>query len=209
MLTGLEQTKQVLDAARQTDATLVDEALRHLPVPKFCLLFRQMLAEGLTLRHHRYILETVVTLAADGSDIPALTDHVRAGLKRQLSHMHCAADGRIHAVLLPPHLEEALRAALRARPQDSFRALSAEHTRTIVDFVTRSTRTDEAADSAVVLTAFDLRRHLRGLLMQHNIKRAVLSYEEIAPGFELKQLPVIRPEGAAFGRQQPQAMPAQ
>lgn len=188
MLIGLEQTKQVLDRARRSDSTLVEEALRHLPIPKFCGLYRQLLAEGLTLRHQRNILEAVVALGADGSDIPGLADRVRIGLNRQLSHAHAAADGRLHAILLPEQLETALRSAVREGGNAPPRGPSPELTRDVVAFVKNRAEAAGAIDAPIVLTAFDLRRHLRSLLMQHAVTLPVLAFDEVAPGFEITSI---------------------
>jgi type III secretion protein V len=44
----------------------------------------------------------------------------------------------------------------------------------------------------VVVTAMDLRRHVRNLLMRNNIELPVLSYQELAPEFAEQVLAVIQ-----------------
>jgi type III secretion protein V len=107
-----------------------------------------------------------------------LTEHVRAALRRQITWKH-ASGGTLRAFALDPMIEDAVRGADPPARRGSHLALEPALSRDIVQAVGRAIRVDPA--HAVVVTAADIRPHVRRLLESEHPEVAVLSYRELTP----------------------------
>jgi len=127
-LLGLEEAQRELDRlAREAPALVRTVVPGLLELPRFSGLLRALLAEGVSVRPLREILEAVAASAVPADD-DALLAGVRERLGRPLTHAHLRG-GTLTARAVDPMIEEAVREAL----VDGEAALAPELAREVVE----------------------------------------------------------------------------
>ena len=183
---GIQETQSLLDQLARTLPALVREVVPKVVSPALLTeILRRLAAEGVSLRSLREILGALAERAPADSDPVTLTEHVRAALRRQITFTHAGGSGVLHAYFLDPMIEDTVREAIQHAASGSTLALEPELCADIVKAVGRT-----VADSAapVIVTAADIRYHVRGLLQGEFPELAVLSYQEIEPDVKLQPL---------------------
>jgi type III secretion protein V len=137
-----------------------------------------------SIRNLRDILEALSEAGQREKDPAALAEFARVALRRQISHQ-AAPDGRLAAVLLEPSLEALLRQAVRVNNGVAQLALEPEAARAIAEAITASVQRHQPA---ALLTAIDIRAHLRKLIEAECFDTPVLSYHELVPTLRLEVL---------------------
>jgi type III secretion protein V len=177
-LFGIEETQRLIEALAETHPALVREVVPKLVTPVVLAeVLGRLAREGISLRALPEVLGTLAEWSPRERDPLALAEHVRGALRRQITFQH-AARGVLGAHTLDPMIEDAVREAITERNGTRHLALEPALSRDIVQAVGRAIRADE---HAVVLTAADLRPHLRQLLETERPRVAVLSYRELTP----------------------------
>ena len=185
-LVGIEATQSLLDRLAQTHRNLVRETVPKVTTTVLLAEILQCLAkEGVSLRHLAQILESLAKRAPLHGSAAELADAVRASLQRQITAKFAAEDGTVSVLLLDSAIEEALRESIQKRDSGCVLALEPELGR---DIVTAVGRAATEAKASVIVTAADVRRHLRGLIESAHPNIAVLAYQELLPEAKLETL---------------------
>ena len=189
---GTQEANLLLTRAAIDLPDVVKETLRALPLARVAEILRRLVEEEVAIRNLRDILETLADTAQREKDVYALTELTRIGLKRQISHRY-APDGHLRAVLLEPALEEMLRNAIRHNSGAQQLALDPlEMSR----LMTRFRNVVQVFKPAAIVTAVDIRRHVRKLIEQDCFDVPVLSYHELLPTLQLEALHRVSTEDA-------------
>ena len=189
---GTQEATLLLTRAAIDLPDVVKETLRALPLARVAEILRRLVEEEVAIRNLRDILETLADTAQREKDVYALTELTRIGLKRQISHRY-APDGHLRAVLLEPALEEMLRNAIRHNSGAQQLALDPlEMSR----LMTRFRNVVQVFKPAAIVTAVDIRRHVRKLIEQDCFDVPVLSYHELLPSLQLEALHRVSTEDA-------------
>jgi type III secretion protein V len=192
-LLGIQETQALLEALERSQPALVREVVPKLVSPALLTdVLRRLAEEGLSLRALREILGALAEWAPLERDPVALTEHVRAALRRQVTARHVDATGTIGVLLLDPRIEDAVREAIHKTATGSYLALEPDLSRDILAAVARALPVRPPATAPVVLTSADIRRYVRRLLETEHPQLAVLSYPELAPEARLQPLGRIR-----------------
>ncbi len=192
LLMGTQEANLLLTRAAIDLPDVVKETLRALPLARVAEILRRLVEEEVAIRNLRDILETLADTAQREKDVYALTELTRIGLKRQISHRY-APDGHLRAVLLAPALEEMLRNAIRHNSGAQQLALDPlEMSR----LMTRFRNVVQVFKPAAIVTAVDIRRHVRKLIEQDCFDVPVLSYHELLPSLQLEALHRVSTEDA-------------
>lgn len=183
---GLQETQALVAAMEQDYGELVREALRCVPLPRLAETLRLLVAEGVSLRNLRGVLEGVVKSGA-GTETPLLVERLRRTQARQISHRHADAERLISALVLAPALEERLLAAVRRGPGEQ---VPSELADVLVEALAACCR--EANRPPLLVVHPGLRPAVRRLARQrlHGL-RAVLSFAEIADDYRLHAARVV------------------
>jgi len=200
---GIQEASNLLTRAGADYPEVVKEAARALPLARIAEVLRRLAEEEAPLRNMRDILEALADAGQREKDPFALTEFARVALRRQISHRY-APDGRLRAILLEPALEQHVREAIRNGGTGQQLALDPDVARRIIDAITV---TATNAEATVLLTAIDLRRHVRKLIEPELFDLAVLSFHELLPSLKLdvagrvafprEPLTVVETDGAA------------
>jgi type III secretion protein V len=195
---GIQETRQILSAGEQLWGELVREVQRVVPLQRSADLFRRLLEEGLPLRNLRGLLESVLEHAGREQDPGMLAETVRAGMRRQICHAYADKLRVIGAFIVDAEAENLLRNAIQqAGAGGGSRLNLAEGTVTALVERVRAEVGASRGPGPVVLTALDLRRHLRGLLANNGVYTPVLSFHDLLPDFTVQPLGTIRLTGGS------------
>jgi type III secretion protein V len=185
-LFGLEETQGLLDGLERTHPALVREVVPKLISPVLLTdVLRRLVEEGISLRNLRDILGALAEWAPREHDPVALTEHVRAALRRAITHKHAGDGGVLAAYLLDPMIEDTIRDAIQKTASGSYLALEPQLGRDIVAAVARAVGPGGAG---VLLTNAEIRRYVRRLIETEHPDIAVLSFQELAPEAQIRPI---------------------
>jgi type III secretion protein V len=186
-LFGLEEAQALLDALERTHPTLVREVIPKLVSPVlFTDIARRLVEEGISLRNLKDILGALAEWAPHERDPVALTEHVRAALRRVITHRYAGDGGALAAYLLDPMIEDAIRDSVQKTPTGSYLALEPQLSSDIVAAVGRAV--GPGSPGAVLLTGAEIRRYVRRLVETDHPNLPVLSFQELAPEAQIRPI---------------------
>lgn len=184
-LVGLQETQAMLDQLERAYPALVRNVVpKPVGLPLLADILRRLVEEGVSIRPLREILEALAIHAAVEKDPVALTEAVRAALRRPITHRHVRS-GAVAVHLLDPLLEDTVRDAIQRTATGSYLALPPDLARDIVAAVSRALT---SATHPVLLTQSDVRRFVRRLLENELPEVVVLSYQELDPAVTVQPL---------------------
>lgn len=188
---GLPETRRLLSQAEAENAELAKQAQEVVPAHRIAEVLRRLVAEDVPVRNLRLILEALIEWGEREKDPVLLAEHVRAALKRQISFRVADRNHIIAAYVLQPSAEDMLRSAVQATSSGVFINVSDEEARAIARQIEQAPAGPAADTPPVVLAAADVRRHVRSLLLHTGVHLPVLSYQDIAPEFNVQPLATI------------------
>ena len=185
-LIGIEEAQALLTRLERTHPALVREVVPRVVSPAVLAdVLRRLVEEGVSLRNLKDVLGALADRpAAAERDPAALTEHVRAALRRTITHAHTGQDGAVPVLTLDPMIEEAVRDAVHQTKSGSALGLEPQLAREILASVTRAMATAAGSGPGgvpVILASADVRRHVRRLIEATHPRLAVLSHLELAP----------------------------
>ncbi|APG93807.1 type III secretion system export apparatus subunit SctV [Sinorhizobium americanum] len=185
-----QAVRALLGRLEEPFGDLIKEVLEAVSVQKLADVLRRLIEEDVPISNMRIILQTVAERASQIQNLQALTDHVRASLGRQICFRLADGNRIVSAYLLTRPFEDELRAAI----EQSSGPAGTVPERLAAPILKELKKRREQADAqsrTAILTSMDLRRHVRNLLMRHDVPVAVLSYQEIAAEFNVQCLGYI------------------
>ncbi|HVK86365.1 MAG TPA: flagellar biosynthesis protein FlhA [Kofleriaceae bacterium] len=188
-LLGVDRVAALVERAAATAPVLVREVVpRSVSLPVLAEVLRGLVREHVPIDDLAAVLEAIALAPAPSGgftarDVPALVEHLRGALRRQIS-ARWAPRGQLAVYTIDAMIEDAVRSAVDRRDGVVILALEPAIAQDIVAAV--KTRLGDVAASAVILTSGDVRRHLRSLLEPELPGVAVLAAHELAPGTSIK-----------------------
>jgi type III secretion protein V len=161
-------------------------------VLKLTDILGRLVEEEISIRDLRGILQALAEAGQVEADAVMLTEHVRASLRRYVSHKHSRGTNTLVVYLLDPDIEETIRSAIKRTSGGTHLALEPDLAQEIIQAVRNECgQLPPTAQRPVILTAMDIRRYVRKLLeYEFNPPLTVVSYQELSP--ELNVQPVAR-----------------
>jgi len=185
---GIQETRKLLTKIQTNYADLVKEAEKIAPLQKLAEILRRLVDENVPVRNMRAILEAVVEWGQREQNVVLLVEYVRVALGRQICFRCADRDRVIAAYMLERSVEDMLRSAQRQTSAGTYMNLSEEAVQPLIDEIARALAEAAPGTNPVVLTAMDVRRLTRHLLTRSNIYVPVMSYQELAPEFNVQPL---------------------
>jgi type III secretion protein V len=182
-LLGVQDVQALVDGLEPQAPALVREALTKVPMPLLAEVLRKLVAEQVSIRNLRAILEALVAPTTEG-DAAALAERCRQALHRYLSHKY-APNGPLYAYLVDPAVEESLR--------ECHSGIDPSRVSAILEGVRRIATSGQA----VVLASPDVRRKLRKLVEGAFPEVAVLTYAELDTDLQIRPIGRLAPQVAA------------
>ncbi len=208
---GIQETRKLLTKIQANYADLVKEAEKIAPLQKLAEILRRLVDENVPVRNMRAILEAVVEWGQREQNVVLLVEYVRVALGRQICFRCADRDRVIAAYMLERSVEDMLRSAQRQTSAGTYMNLTEEAVQPLIDEIARALAEAAPGTNPVVLTAMDVRRVTRHLLTRSNIYVPVMSYQELAPEFNVQPLGSLskgnqEKEGAASLGQSPERL---
>ena len=188
---GIQETRKLLSEMETDYADLVRQTAEIVPLQKIADVLRRLVAENVPIRNLRLVLEALVEAGQHEQDVVPLTEHVRTALRRQISFRVADRNNIISAYVLQRSAEDILREAVQTTPTGNFLNTADAGVQALAAEIERNLSRVAASVSPVIVTASDVRRHMRALLVQNGIELPVLSFQELAPEFNVQPLATI------------------
>ena len=191
-LLGRRETQELIDVFAKSNPGLVDEVIPNiLPLGEVIKVLRNLLREGISIRDMRTILEALADHGAQVKDPDVLTELVRERMAKQLTSRVIGDDKRVHALVLEPGLEDALRGGLRGGQAGA--AVFDGHAipRVLSALEQAMGRIGDLQAVPVLVVAPDIRAQMAAFAGRHVPGLAVYSYREIEPNTPIHTLAVV------------------
>lgn len=174
---------QMIQDVKRYDSAVVEELIgKKLAIGQVLKVLQNLLKEGIPIRDFVTILEILADHAkGDQSDLDALTEAVRGGLSRGISEEFFGKTQIAHVITIDPKVEQILEVSKgKIRP-----ATVDKLSLSLIAF------TEQAAKKGVkpvVVTQAATRSKLKKLIEKQLPQLPVLSYKEVSPAVELREI---------------------
>ena len=186
---GIQETEFLLSQTEMSMPDLTKEVQRVLPVHVIADIFRRLVAENISIRNMRLILEGLVEWGQKEKDTVLLVEYIRSELKRYISHKYSSVQNIIPAYILDQDLEEQIRSSIRQTSAGNYLALDPDTSYRIVANVKQAVGDlTRKIHRPVLLTAFDIRRYVRKIIESELYDLVVLSYQDLTPEITVQPL---------------------
>jgi flagellar biosynthesis protein FlhA len=185
------ETQKLLDELPKPQQKLISEVIPSLiTISGVQRILQSLLGEHVSIRDLPTIIEAMAEGARASQNVTLITEHVRARLARQISHVNTVAAGYIPIVALSPPWEQAFSEALTGNANEE-RTLSMAPSK-IQEFIASVRKKyDQLAmqgEMPVLLTSPMIRPYVRSIIERFRPATVVLSQNEIHPRAKIKTL---------------------
>jgi flagellar biosynthesis protein FlhA len=190
-----QDVQSLLDNVKKDSPAIVDELVPDvLSLAQIQQVLQALLAEGVPVNNLSRILEKLGNYAPHVKDPTALSELVRKALGRAICARFSDAEGTIHALSLDPHLEEEIHNSLEKTDGEVRLSLSPTRIRQIIGGISEQMRAafSVGADT-VILADSQIRPYVRGIVSRVFPDIPIISYNEITPEVEVRNVGVITP----------------
>ncbi|WP_269764627.1 EscV/YscV/HrcV family type III secretion system export apparatus protein [Burkholderia ubonensis] len=188
---GVQETRNMLDQLEGKYPELLKEVLRHATVQRIAEVLQRLLAERISVRNLKLVLEALAHWAPRERDAIALVEHVRGMLGRYICHRFAAA-GELRAVVVSADVEDIVRNGIRQTSAGAFLNLEPTSAEQIMDLFALAL--DGLATShkdIVLVSAVDVRRYIKKLIEARFRDLEVLSFGELADGVQVNVIKTV------------------
>ncbi len=176
---GVQEVSEIIDAATRNFPALIREVLRHVAPQQLADVLKNLVQENIPIRNLRDILQALAEWGPKEKTSDGLTEFARVGLNRYLTARFTQNDGQIHAITITPEVEAELRASLKESITGVVLTLAPDQIAILRENLVQALQASDTPP--VVLTAIDLRRHIRNIIGLQAPMTPVLSFQELLP----------------------------
>ncbi|MGE5714673.1 MAG: type III secretion system export apparatus subunit SctV [Betaproteobacteria bacterium] len=192
---GIQDVQVMVSALKQTYPTLVEETVpKPVSLQLLTDILRRLVEEEASVRDLKTIFQTLCEWGRVEHDVLALTEHVRAGLRRKICYQVSQGRPLLFVYQLDPEIEEMFRNSIRQSASGAYLAMDPALSRQVMDAV-RAQIGDlpPGAQRPVIVTDAEIRRFVKRLLDFAIPDVTVLSYDQLTPQINLQPLGMIAP----------------
>jgi type III secretion protein V len=187
---GLQETAESLKRLEKVYPEVVQELVpKVVSVSQLRDILRSLVKERVSIRDLKSILESLGEVGDRPLDLTQLVEHVRYGLKLQITHSLAGLSQRLGVLILEPAVEEVIRGSVCEGPSGFYLALEPELRR---PFLTRLRATLQpilnAKVKCAILTRADIRFFVRELVATEFPDLPVVSYGELSDDLVIQPL---------------------
>jgi flagellar biosynthesis protein FlhA len=190
-----QDTKQLLDGLKETNAAVVDEVVPDLvSIGEIQRVLQALLKEGVSIRDLGAIVEAIGDRARVTRDPNLLAEYARQTLGRAIVGPHLDDDSRLRAIALDPAIEQEVADSITATADGEYLAMEPSRAQALVQALQQQSEQPLPGGSRpVLLCSSRIRRHLRRLVEQTVPQLPVCAYTEVAPGVTVETVGVVHP----------------
>ncbi len=190
---GIQETRCLLDKLETSHPELVKEALAVVNLQKITEILKLLVAEDISIRNLRAILEAIVQYAQKEKQTEPLVDLIRGKLKRQITFRYTNEDNVLPAYLIDPETEKTLREAIRQTPTGRYLMLDPAQIQGFTGQLKKALGdTQDKPRLPVLLVPADIRYYVRKLIEPELFELPVLAYQEISREVVIQPLAQIK-----------------
>lgn len=183
---GIHETKMLVGAIGEDYPSLIEEMERVMPLAGMAKILKRLVAERVSIRAFRTIVEAIVEHGQHEREPALLTEIVRHSLRDQIVH-HCADEEGLKVWLITPETEEMLRSAARETQSGAFLALTPDARNNLLGQMAQAFD-PFVHPSPILVVSQDLRRVMRSLLEEQFNHVHVFAYTELPGTIEIQVL---------------------
>lgn len=187
---GVEQASKLLKWLSSAHPELAKELERIIPVQRLADVLQRLLTERVSIRNVVRIVELLIEWGQKERDPAVLTECVRSGIAREIANTN-ANDFVLTSILLDPVVEDHIRESIRQTAFGDYVALEHDYLERLKDSLYDILKTTSDRSRKLILTAPDIRLHVRGLFNDRFDGIVVMSMPEIPPDFKVQVLGVV------------------
>lgn len=192
-LLSRQDTQALLDLVKRENPVVVEELVPgQLTMGEVHRVLQRLLEEGIPIRDLVTILEVLGDRARVTRDVDLLTEYVRHALARTITQKYLDENGVLNVITLDPALERAMADYVQQVGGELVLALDPAVTER---FISRLAATVEevarGGAQPALLCSTSVRRFLRRMVSRIMPQLPVISYDEIAPGVEVRSLKTV------------------
>ena len=192
-LISRQDVQQLLDNIKQSYPVVVEEVVPGvLTVGEIQQVLQGLLAERVSIRDMTTLLEALGDSARNTRNIDILTEYARQAIGRSICHQHQSEDGKLDVIAVDPLIEKEIVDSVEYTDQGIVISLDPARTQQILESLSNTLEEVlRQGRSPVILCSTNIRRPLRKIAERKLPNLAVLSYNEIAPEFELQSVGMV------------------
>jgi len=189
---GVQEVQTVLTELEKSHPALVKELIpKVITLLQLTEIFQRLVQEDVAIRDLKTVFSTLAQWGEIERDVLMLTEHVRAGLKRYITHKYAGTGNSLAVYLLDPEIEEAVKNAIRHTDKGNYLALDPEITQEVIEAVGKEIASHPFPPGArppVILTIAEIRRYFRKIIELEFPQLSVLSYQELSENLRIQPI---------------------
>ncbi len=184
---GIQETANIVNLWNEEYPDLIKEMLRVMAPQHLAEILRNLVKEGVSIRHMREIFELITDLGTQEKNLVVLSERIRVGLKRQISDQFSDSSRTLNAVVVHPELEDLFRQSIRDDGRGQM-AIDPDLYQKFVSKIIQIVEEVDITEPLAVLCSFDLRRQVRQMLEEALFDLPVLSFQELVNDVKINPL---------------------
>lgn len=189
---GLQEVQTLLNELEKSHPALVKELVpKVITVLQLSEIFQRLVQEEIAIRDLKNIFSTLAQWAEVERNTLVLTEHIRAGLKRYITHRYAGHGNSLAVYLLDSRIEEMIQDSIRSTEKGNYLALDPEITQELIEAVGKEIASHPfppGAKPPVILTTQEIRRYFRKIVELEFPQLSVLSYQELNENLRIQPI---------------------
>lgn len=181
---SVHDTKEMLSQLQKAFPAMVDEIVPKLiSVPYLTDVFRRLVAEGISIRDQKTILQSIAEWAPSLSRAEDLVAAIRRDLRDYITHKYAGVQESLSAYVLDTALEDTIVGGIVDTAEGRLLALDPDVVKAIATSVRKAVEARPHRDQLgpVFLTSAGIRPYVRRLLELECPRVCVVAYDELRP----------------------------
>lgn len=190
---GRQETQNLVDNIKKTNASLVDEVVPDLmTVGEIQKVLANLLRERVSIRDMATIMEVLADYARATKDTEILTEYVRHALARQITRQHIQ-NNMLPCITLDPGIENKIAGAVQRTDRGSYVSLDPDTLQKVLNALNAELqKLINMGYQPIVLTSPAVRLYFRKLVERSVPGIIILSHAEIEQSVEIQVLGVVK-----------------
>jgi flagellar biosynthesis protein FlhA len=192
-LFGRQEADSLIENFKKNYPKVVQEVIPDvLPLGSVVKVLQNLLREQVSIRDLLTIFETLADEGHKNKDTEILTESVRRGLARSITHKYSNDQGEIPVMTLAPKVEELISNSLLQTEQGVQLVMDPRQAQGILTQISRTIELHpEIAGQPILLTSPTARRHLFKLTNRFLPQVVVLSHNEISSDAQIQAVGLV------------------
>ncbi|MEO2076761.1 MAG: flagellar biosynthesis protein FlhA [Bacillus sp. (in: firmicutes)] len=194
---GREETKQLIEKAKESYPSIVEELVPQLlTVGQIQKVLQKLLKEKLSIRNLPMILETLADWSVFTKNPDYLTEYVRQSLSRQITKQY-TVNQMIQVITVHANVEKIISENIQETEQGVYLTLDPQTIQQLVHSINETIQhVMHVGIQPVLLTSPTIRMYLKQIVERINEDLPVLSFNELESNVEVQNIGVVTLQNA-------------